>query len=846
MYNPGQEDSDGDKVGDACQNGKKVTVGEVCTLFAKVQYPGKTVGGNSIPGVIRDVSRLVYWEGFFEVGVFVNGNEKGQTPGGSDLFIIPRSLATDTPTFANITALLVLSGEDPADPEAVTERSSNQIRLEVSDPGKLESLEISSECDEYRAPPESAGADDDRDGILNGVDNCPYVSNPRVDGKQPDTDNDGIGDACDKKPKILGDICTLKAEGTFDDGTKHTISHLVEWLGYQNIGKMVNDAKPGDSGNGLLEIEKRGRATITAVMPFSIFDKNPGIPGDDISSIEDILYKERGDGVSSPENDPIIITAANPGKLVLISVSSPNCGRVQNGSVEKNLVGQTCVLIAKGTFEDGSEYDITPQADVTWIGFESVGDEVNETGILNLTKSGMASIRATRRVYLEDSEPEGGPAPGIISSSNNISVTVLDPQKLESIAVSSEGCDGKQKLIHDICVLRAMGTFQDLDPNTPGNTNIHDISHEVTWNGFSAVGTEIKPVAELEITKTGIATITASRLLDPDDDSKGLISSDPAKPIVITGVDPGEALKITVDSDCNNKDPVQNPIQKHIGEYCELRATATYQGRGQGCDTNPESCKFLADVSSQVLWRGYEGIGVIDASNKSLLEITKRNSAPETIANITAIFEQSLTHETYHDIVSENPPIKISIVEKKPEIRGIHTVGNFGIGRNTHEKLFVDIFTEPGDATFDTIQAHLYEGSFASPADITGDAFPIIIEETAPLITAGQNAVMIELPILIPDFAGMDEGPFTFLVKITTNSGNVISAVHPTYLGTAPTGDFNGNKYVELSDIISMMRIVNGEISLANEEQRKRIDMNFDRVISLLDVLLAYRRFTSL
>ena len=47
------------------------------------------------------------------------------------------------------------------------------------------------------------GQDDDGDGVLNSIDNCPRVFNPprlMDNGQQPDFDRDGAGDACDKNP----------------------------------------------------------------------------------------------------------------------------------------------------------------------------------------------------------------------------------------------------------------------------------------------------------------------------------------------------------------------------------------------------------------------------------------------------------------------------------------------------------------------------------------------------------------------------------------------------------------------------------------------------------------------
>ena len=50
--------------------------------------------------------------------------------------------------------------------------------------------------------------DADADGVTDAVDNCPVISNPAVipgTDRQPDADNDGLGDACDSTLKIDGD-----------------------------------------------------------------------------------------------------------------------------------------------------------------------------------------------------------------------------------------------------------------------------------------------------------------------------------------------------------------------------------------------------------------------------------------------------------------------------------------------------------------------------------------------------------------------------------------------------------------------------------------------------------------
>jgi hypothetical protein len=54
--------------------------------------------------------------------------------------------------------------------------------------------------------------DDDGDGVMNGLDNCPSVYNP----SQDDSDGDGIGNACDESGSPIPDLDGLNPVNNFD------------------------------------------------------------------------------------------------------------------------------------------------------------------------------------------------------------------------------------------------------------------------------------------------------------------------------------------------------------------------------------------------------------------------------------------------------------------------------------------------------------------------------------------------------------------------------------------------------------------------------------------------------
>ncbi len=92
---------------------------------------------------------------------------------------------------------------------------------------------------------ETREADPDGDGLVGAADNCPNVFNPirpMDNGKQADSDGDGIGDACDPCPLDEGNSCTTFTVGDDDhDG-------IVTWL--DNCPFVPNPDQVDTDGDG--------------------------------------------------------------------------------------------------------------------------------------------------------------------------------------------------------------------------------------------------------------------------------------------------------------------------------------------------------------------------------------------------------------------------------------------------------------------------------------------------------------------------------------------------------------------------------------------------------------------
>ncbi len=261
-----------------------------------------------------------------------------------------------------------------------------------------------------------------------------------------------------------------------------------------------------------------------------------------------------------------------------------------------------------------------------------------------------------------------------------------------------------------------------------------------------------------------------------------------------------------------------------VGDTCVLVATA------------PLSDGSTRDISAEVTWQGFEGIGEV---TNNVLEITKRDAVPRTTAVISASKETVASDNTFNIFVEERVPI----------IESVETLGNFGVERATTETLYIRVSSEQGQASLQDVEVWFVEGAFSSPESIPQSAqrFAVSDSSVPPDITEESTVpitVLLKLPIFIPDFAEMDDGPFTFLINIHTSSGNVISAVEPSFLGRVASGDANGDGDLTLVDAILILKMANREI-VPTSAQLLEVDFNKDSVVTVLDAIYALRLYFS-
>jgi hypothetical protein len=112
--------------------------------------------------------------------------------------------------------------------------------------------------------------DPDRDGIVTGVDNCPFVFNPG----QEDADFDGVGDVCDNCPSVfnplqedfngdgVGDACSdADEDGIFDDvdNCPSVFNPVQEDSNLDGVGDACSKGKKGKKGNSKKGNSKKGK-----------------------------------------------------------------------------------------------------------------------------------------------------------------------------------------------------------------------------------------------------------------------------------------------------------------------------------------------------------------------------------------------------------------------------------------------------------------------------------------------------------------------------------------------------------------------------------------------------------
>lgn len=135
------------------------------------------------------------------------------------------------------------------------------------------------------APP--AMHDEDHDGLLDDVDDCPTVPNPPAapGGAQDDLDGDGVGDACDPHPDTKGDV--LASVEYFDTGFgRFWAPDTDNWT--VSLDSVISPPPPAfaQETHGMQRIALQALGA-TLEMGFEVLDLGPSNEGNHIEIIVD-------------------------------------------------------------------------------------------------------------------------------------------------------------------------------------------------------------------------------------------------------------------------------------------------------------------------------------------------------------------------------------------------------------------------------------------------------------------------------------------------------------------------------------------------------------------------------
>ena len=210
-FNPDQSDGDGDKVGDACDNCRTVANADQFTLGAHKDANGWPIGAACDPDAdgdgIANASDNCPFASNADQAKFLNSATLGDAcnpdiDGDGVSNVVGAAHYDNCPYLAN---------PDQAVPSDSTSSAAGHCNKDTDADSILDSVDNcpgvpnmdqkkSVVADQYMGDPankylgDACSPDIDGDVIVNSSDNCPTVYNP----DQKDTDNDGVGDMCQK------------------------------------------------------------------------------------------------------------------------------------------------------------------------------------------------------------------------------------------------------------------------------------------------------------------------------------------------------------------------------------------------------------------------------------------------------------------------------------------------------------------------------------------------------------------------------------------------------------------------------------------------------------------------